>query len=211
MNGRVPLTRDPAFEDMSSDDCATIQKPPRRLLKDLSAALVEEDKTVPVDLSGLAMSAKAGGEPGGLLNEAPTRRYCPACSDWSEQPYKESEPPGAALRVASGVRKVNLPLPRPLPSRPVLPPPSTRASRGVGSHDAVASTRVQQEATRNVRLRRQRVDAQAMRILRGVTLFAWGFFTATLLRLCLDHPEWRAGMVDSLSSLWPAHFAKPSK
>jgi hypothetical protein len=50
-----------------------------------------------------------------------------------------------------------------------------------------------------------------MRILRGVTLFAWGFSTATLLRLCLDHPEWRAGMVDSLSSLWPAHFAKPSK
>ncbi len=207
MNGRAPLSQAPESEDTSLEGCAAVQTPPRRPLKDLSAALVEDDKTVRVDLSGLALSATAGGEPGGLLNEAPTRRFGAAPSADSERPHNESEPPVLAPRVASGVRRVNLPS----PSRPIVPPPLTRTSRGAVGQDVVASVPFQQEATTIARAAGHGIDAPATRILRGITLFAWGFSTATLLWLCLDHPEWRAGIVDRISSLWPAHSAKPSK
>jgi hypothetical protein len=210
MNARAPQIQDPAFQDRSPESCATVQTPQRRLLKDMSAALVEDDKTVRVDLSGLAQSAKAGAEPAGLLNEAPTQRFGAARPAASERPDGESAPPGALPRVASGVRKLGVP--PPLPSRPALPPPSMRASRVAVAPEAAVHANARQETTQIGRPHQQNVDTLAIRILRRLTVFAWGFSAATVLWLFLDrHPEWRTAVVDRLTSLWPAYFAKPTK
>ncbi|MBN1918932.1 MAG: hypothetical protein JW889_13580 [Verrucomicrobia bacterium] len=207
MDRSVRLTRDLVPGDIGLDDGATIQLEPRRLLREIGpAGLVEEDRTTRVDLSGLARYSAVGVEAAGCPEEAPTRRF------GSARPRRHSAPASAALEVTeashgavSGVCTASALLPGEAKGLPPDARPAVfeqRSSvRGALQQDTVI-----------VRRCRQGTDSLTVRILRGITVFAWGFTTATVLWIYLDrHPEWRAEIVDRLSSIWTSCYEKALK
>jgi hypothetical protein len=208
MDRCVPLPQAVEPEDFSSDDCATIQAEPRKLLSELGLGGLgglEEDRTMRVDLSGLARRSEVGGMPEGLLHEAPTRRLSSARAV-RRLAAPVSGPPAA--ESVSGVRITDASIPAP-EGRPLDVASHSRNAIAPGALSAVA---VEQDATQIVRTHRPGAGVLVSRVLGGITLFALGFSCATLLWIYLErHPQWRARIIDGVSSVWPTYFAKPER
>lgn len=201
MHRSARLPPDSLPPDAWSDDSATIQLEPKRVLGRLvPASAIDCDKTTRIDLSGLARFVQDGSGSAEVYREAPTRRFgcesadgASSVSDTLPDVETPSDPiSGLPTGKEAGPRDL-------IDSIPAAPAPTSPVAETV---PAAPVSRLE-KTTIVTRRRRPRSKMSATTVLGGLAIFAWGFATATVLWLYLEgHPGWREDVSAAISSLW---------